>query len=210
MTLELGITAWTLAFAVAIPVGVIAAARQYSFWDNASMLFAILGVTIPDFWLSLMLIFVFGATLNWLPIAGQGGIKYLVLPATALALGRMALLARIIRASTLDVLHDDYIRTARAKGLLERSVLFRHALRNSLLPVVSLAGLQLGYILGGAVIVETVFARPGLGRTIIMAIKSRDFPVVQGTVLILGISILLANLITDLSYAFIDPRIRYK
>jgi peptide/nickel transport system permease protein len=209
MTLELGLFSWLLAYAISIPLGIISAVKQYSFWDNACMLFAIVGVTIPDFWLSLMLILFFGATLRWFPIAGYGGIKYLILPSMALALGRMALLARIIRASMLEVLNNDYIRTARAKGIDERNVIVRHGFRNALLPIISIAGLQLGYLLGGAVIVETIFARPGLGRLIIKSISSRDFPVVQGTVLVLGISILIVNLITDLTYAFIDPRIRY-
>jgi len=210
VTVELGLAAWLLAYVVAIPIGVIAAVRRHTAWDNASMFLAIIGVTVPDFWLSLLLILVFAATLKWFPIAGYGGIEYLVLPALALGAGRMAVLARTVRASMLDVLDSDYVRTARAKGLSESLVVIRHAFRNALLPLVSLGGLQLGYLVGGAVVVETIFARPGIGRLIVKSIGAGDFPIVQGAVLILGLSILAANLLTDILYVFVDPRIRYE
>lgn len=210
VTVELGLAAWLLAYVVAIPIGVIAAVRRHTAWDNISMFLAIIGVTVPDFWLSLILILVFAATLKWFPIAGYGGIEYLVLPALALGAGRMAVLARTVRASMLDVLDSDHVRTARAKGLSEPLVVIRHAFRNALLPLVSLGGLQLGYLVGGAVVVEMIFARPGIGRLIVKSIGAGDFPIVQGAVLILGLSILAANLLTDILYVFVDPRIRYE
>lgn len=208
-TVELGLSAWLLAYLVAIPIGILAAVRQHSLFDNLSIAAAVVGASVPSFWLALLLILIFSVRLQWFPISGVGGLKALILPAIALALGRMAVLARIVRAGMLEVLGSDYVRTARAKGLTELKIILLHAFRNALLPLVSLAGLELGYLLGGAIIVETVFARPGLGTLMVQAVRSRDFPVVQGAVLILGISIVFSNLITDVLYTVIDPRIRY-
>ena len=208
-TLELGLAAWLLAYGLGIPIGIVAAVKQYSLLDNTSIFLAVLGVSIPDFWLSLMLMLIFAAGLRWFPVGGYGGLSHVVLPAFALGMGRMAVVARIVRASMLEVMSEDYVRTARAKGLVERVVLLSHGFRNALLPLVSLAGLYLGYLVGGAVVVETVFARPGVGYLIVKSVAQRDFPVVQGAVLVLGMSVLTFNLITDIAYAIIDPRIRY-
>jgi peptide/nickel transport system permease protein len=207
-TLKLALTALVLAAVLGITLGVLAALRQHSWLDTFAMLLSFVGVSVPSFWLSLVLIFVFAQKLAWLPATGGGDFKHLILPAVVLAVQQTALIARLVRAYMVETLQEDYVKTARAKGLRERSVILDHALRNAFIPVLTLLGLNFGYLLSGAVIVETVFARPGTGRLIIDGILSKDFPVVQTAVLLTATIYLLVNLLTDVSYALIDPRIR--
>src|SRR5450756_820105 len=191
-------------------VGVISATRQYSLMDHGIMIVALLGVSVPVFWLGLMLILLFSVELHWFPTGGAGTFMQLVLPALTLAASSTAIIARMTRSSMLEVVRQDYIRTARSKGLKERVVTIRHALKNALIPVVTVVGIEFGYLLGGAVITETVFARPGLGRLLVSSITSRDFPVVQGTLMLLAGSFVLVNLLVDIVYGYLDPRIRYE
>jgi ABC-type dipeptide/oligopeptide/nickel transport system permease component len=209
VTAELGLAAFILAYVLAIPLGVIAALNRNKFLDWSSMVVALIGVSMAGFWLGLMLMFLFAANLRWLPPTGHGGLKYLVLPAVALGLPRVGRIARITRSSLLEVIDQDYIRTARAKGLSERVIVVRHALRNALIPIISLMGLDLGYIVGGSVVIEAVFARPGIGDMMLRGIYSRDFPVLQGSMFVLALAIILSNIIADLTYVIIDPRIRH-
>jgi ABC-type dipeptide/oligopeptide/nickel transport system permease component len=209
VTAELGLAAFILAYVLAIPLGIIAALNRNKFLDWSSMVVALIGVSMAGFWLGLMLMFLFAANLRWLPPTGHGGLKYLVLPAVALGLPRVGRIARITRSSLLEVIDQDYIRTARAKGLSERVIVVRHALRNALIPIISLMGLDLGYIVGGSVVIEAVFARPGIGDMMLRGIYSRDFPVLQGSMFVLALAIILSNIIADLTYVIIDPRIRH-
>jgi len=174
------------------------------------MTFAILGVSMPVFYSSLLMILLFSFTLGWLPATGQGGVARLVMPATALGMISAAVLARLVRSGMLAVLRQEYVVTARAKGLAPRVVVLRHALKNALIPTITMLGLQLGALLGGAVVTETIFSRPGVGRLAVDAILSRDFPLVQGTVLFTAVAYVLVNLLVDISYAAIDPRVRYQ
>lgn len=206
---ELTAAAAMVAITLGILLGVVAAARRGGAIDAAAMFTALLGVSIPNFWLSLLLILVFGVHLRWLPVLGEGSWRHLVLPAIALGFSGAAILARMTRAGMVEALSQDYIRTARAKGLAERVILFRHALRNTLIPVVTVFGLQIGHLMAGAVIVETVFARRGLGRLLVEAIDGRDFPVAQGAVFFIASTYIGINLVVDLFYSLIDPRIRY-
>lgn len=208
VTLELGVAAFLFAYALAIPAGIISAARQASIWDYGLVGLSALGVAIPDFWLGLMMMSLFSIRLHWLPISGYGTWKHLIMPALALGLPQMAWTARIVRSSMLEVLRQDYVRTARAMGLREMVVVVGHAFRNALLPLLSIAGLTLGYLIGGSVIIEAIFGRPGIGKYMIDAIYSRDYPVIQGSMLFLGGSVIVANLFTDLLYAMADPRIQ--
>jgi peptide/nickel transport system permease protein len=208
VTLELGVTAFLLAYLLAIPAGIISAARHTSMWDYGLVGLSVLGVAVPDFWLALMLISLLSVKLGWLPVSGYGTWKHLVMPALALGLPQMAATTRIIRSSMLEVMRQDYVRTARAAGLRERVVVMVHAFRNALLPLLSVAGLSLGYLIGGSVIIEAIFGRAGIGKYMVDAIYSRDYPIIQGSMLFLGASVILANLITDLFYAGADPRIR--
>ncbi len=207
-TLEL--TAVSLAFtlALALPLGLLAAARRDSAWDHGAMSFSLIGVSIPHFWLGPLLIMVFSLWLGWLPVSGREGPGAVILPALTLGMAMSAILARMIRSSVLEVLNEDYIRTAYAKGLSRRQVVLRHALPNALLPVITILGLQLGGLLAGAVITETVFSWPGIGLLTIEAIQTRDYPVVQACVLLISLTYVLVNSLTDLVYALIDPRIR--
>jgi peptide/nickel transport system permease protein len=207
-TLELTAAALLLAISVALPLGVIAALRKDSGWDRSAMAFAMLGVSVPSFWMGPVLILVFAVWLGWLPVSGRDGFSSLLLPALTLGLGMAAILARMVRSALLDTLNEDYIRTARAKGLPMRTVVWRHALRNALLPVITLLGLQLGALLGGTVITETVFAWPGIGLLVVESIQRRDYPVVQACVLFISIAYVLVNTLTDLVYAQVDPRVR--
>ena len=209
VTAELGLAAFILAYVLAIPLGVIAALNRNKFLDWSSMVVALIGVSMAGFWLGLMLVFLCAANLRWLPPTGHGGLKYLVLPAVALGLPRVGRIARITRSSLLEVIDQDYIRTARAKGLSERVIVVRHALRNALIPIISLMGLDLGYIVGGSVVIEAVFARPGIGDMMLRGIYSRDFPVLQGSMFVLALAIILSNIIADLTYVIVDPRIRH-
>ena len=197
-----------LTILLALPLGILAAVRHDTLWDTGAMGFSLLGVSIPNFWLGPLLIMVFSLWLGWLPVSGQGGVAAVVLPALTLGTGLAAVLSRMVRSSMLEVLHEDYLRTARAKGVSPLRVILHHALRNALLPVITLLGLQLGALLAGAVITETVFSWPGIGLLTIESIQSRDYPVVQACVLLISVTYVLVNLLTDLAYAWIDPRIR--
>jgi peptide/nickel transport system permease protein len=208
-TLQLAATALVIAVGVGTLLGMFTALKSGTGWDFGGLVLATLLVSAPQFWLGLQLLLFFGVTLGWLPAAGYGGPEHLVLPAVALAGYPLALTARLVRSGCLEVLAQDFVRTARAKGLRERVVISRHVLKNALLPVVTVIGLQLGNALGGAVVVETVFAWPGVGRLLVEAIFQRDFPIVQGGLLVVGLSFVLVNLLVDVTYAYIDPRIRY-
>jgi ABC-type dipeptide/oligopeptide/nickel transport system permease component len=194
---------------VGVTLGVLAALQHGSWLDTAAMTFAILGVSMPVFYSSLLMILLFSFTLGWLPATGQGGVERLIMPATALGLISSAVLARLVRSGMLGVLRQEYIVTARAKGLAPSVVVLRHALKNALIPTITMLGLQLGALLGGAVVTETIFSRPGLGRLAVDAILSRDFPLVQGAVLFAAVGYVLVNLLVDISYAAVDPRIHY-
>ncbi len=207
-TLTLAGVALVLALSLAIPLGVLAACRRGQAADSLAMGFSLLGGAIPNFWLGPLLILVFSLWLGWTPVSGREGPASLILPAITLGTSLAAILARMVRGSVLEVLGEDYIRTARAKGLAPVAVLWNHALRNAWLPVLTLVGLQLGGLLGGAVITETVFGWPGLGSLLVEAIQSRDYPVVQGAVLLVSLTYVLVNTGTDLVYAWVDPRIR--
>lgn len=208
-TVQLACAAMMLAVTMGVILGTISALRQNSWVDTLSMFLALFGVSMPSFWLGLLLIYIFSLRLGWFPITGEGGWKRLVLPAVALGLDFSAVTARLVRASLLEVLRQDYILTARAKGLHERIVVTRHALRNAMIAVVTIIGLQFGFLLSGAVVIETVFARQGLGRLAVTAILSKDFPLVQGIVLVAAVAYVAINLLVDLSYSILDPRIHY-
>jgi peptide/nickel transport system permease protein len=207
-TAELAASAFVIACVIAVPLGVIAAARPGTRWDLGAMGFSLLGVSIPNFWLGPLLVMVFSLGLGWFPVSGRGGIDSVVLPAVTLGTALAAVLSRMVRSSLLEVLGEDFIRTARAKGLSPYRVLIRHGLANAWLPVLTLLGMQLGALLGGAVITETVFNWPGIGSLLVESIQRRDYPVVQGCVLLISLSYVMINLITDLLYAWVDPRIR--
>jgi len=216
-TLQLAVLSLAVAVCIGVPAGTIAAVKRNSLIDVGVTLFAMFGIAVPNFWFSMLLIWLFVITLDWLPASGFVGIwedpvaamKHMAMPVTALGLTLSGSIMRYTRSSVLEVLNQDYIRTARAKGLAETSVIVRHALRNSLLPVVTIIGLQLGNLLAGSVIIETMFAIPGLGRMAITAIRGRDYPSLQGVVLLFTMVVLIVNLITDMSYALLDPRVRY-
>lgn len=207
-TLELAGAAFVLAVALAIPLGALAAVREGTLVDRAARLVSLIGVCIPSVWLGPLLILVFSMELGWLPVSGRGGIAHLVLPAVTLALGMAGILVRLTRASMREALRDDYVRTARAKGASPWRVVSRHALRNALLPVTTVAGMQAGALLAGAIVTETIFAWPGLGRLVIQAIGARDYPLVQGCVLVIGATYVLVNAITDVVLGALDPRMR--
>jgi peptide/nickel transport system permease protein len=217
-TVVLTVGALLVAVLIGVPAGIVAAARHGSVWDRALMLGALLGVCVPGFWLSLNFIYLFAVRLGWLPAAGYASlledpgaaIRYMVLPAISLGVSQSALIARIARSCMLEVLQQDYIRTAEAKGLPRRAVVYVHAFRNALVPVVSVVGITMAILIGGAVVTEIVFNIPGLGRLIVSAIMRRDYPVVQGVVLVTATAYVLINLAVDLVYAVIDPRIRYE
>ena len=209
-TLELSLTAMLISTILGVALGVLSALKHNTWVDSLAMAFALVGVSMPVFWLGLMLIFFFSVRLQWFPPMGQGDLKRLVLPALALSLLSSATLARLVRSSMLEVMSEDYIRTARAKGLRERWVVIRHALRNALIPAITVLGLQFGRLLSGAVLTETIFARVGLGRMYVESILNLDITLVQGLTLILAVSIILTNILVDLSYAFLDPRIHYE
>ncbi len=208
-TLELALTGLLVAAVVGVSLGVLAAVKQYSWVDAGSMLVALIGISMPSFWLGLLLIFAFSLRFRLFPATGGGDLKHLVLPAVTLGLGASAIIARLTRSSMLEVMRNEYVTTARAKGLRESRVIIRHALKNALIPVVTIFGLQFGQLLAGTVVIETVFGRPGIGRLIVDAILNKDFPLVQGIVLVVAISYVVVNLIVDLLYAWLDPRIRY-
>ena len=208
-TIELSLGALVVALMISVPLGILSAAKQYSVIDQTSLFIALLGVSMPNFWLGPLLIIIFSINLGWLPVSGRGDITHLLLPAITLGSSMAAILTRMIRSSLLDILKEEYIKTARAKGLPEQIILFKHALRNALLPVVTILGLQFGSLLAGSIITETIFSWPGIGRLTIQAIISRDYALVQGCVMIIALGYVFINLLTDLLYVWIDPRIKY-
>jgi peptide/nickel transport system permease protein len=207
-TVELMLGAMAVAFALALPLGVLAALHHGRWPDHAASLLALLGVAIPNFWLGPMLILLFAIRLDWLPVNERGGLEHLVLPAVTLGTAMAALLSRMVHTALVEVLGEDYIRTARAKGLPERAVVARHALRNAAIPVITVAGLQIGTLLSGAIITESIFDWPGLGTLLLEGIHGRDYARVQGCVLFIAVIYILVNLVTDLVYGWVDPRIR--
>ncbi|MFW6313395.1 MAG: ABC transporter permease [Spirochaetota bacterium] len=208
-TLLLATVSLIIATTIGVAAGIVSATRPNSVFDNASMFVALVGVAAPVFWMALMLQLLFAVQLRWLPATGIGTIRHLILPAITLGTASAALMARITRSSMLDVLRQEFITTARSKGLSERVIVYRHALKNALIPVVTVLGLQFGILLGGAVLTETVFAWPGVGRLLVDSILRRDYPVVQGTVMLLALLFVLINLTVDIIYAVLDPRIHY-
>ena len=207
-TAQLALASMAIAVAIGVPLGLLAALFRNTWLDVGSMVVALLGVSMPSFWLGLLLIFVFSLHLAWFPATGGGDLLHLVLPSLTLGTIASAIIARLTRSSMLEVLGQDYVRTARAKGLAWWGVVARHALKNALIPIITIFGLQFGNLLAGAVIVETVFSRPGLGRLIVGGIHAKDFPLVQGTVLFVAASYVMINVLVDFAYAFVDPRIR--
>ena len=207
-TLELTGAAFLLSVCLSVPIGILAAMNRRSFYDRTAMLFALAGQSMPVFWVSTMLILVFAVRLGWMPIAGRGGLSHLVLPATALGMFSVARNVRVVRSSMLDVLGADYVRTAHAKGLPRPRVMVAHAFRNALLPIVTLFGLDVGYLLSGAVITESIFAWPGVGRLTVDAVLGKDLPLVQAAVVVLAGGFVLINLLVDLLYGVVDPRVR--
>jgi peptide/nickel transport system permease protein len=207
-TVELTLAALLIAVAIAVPAGIVSAVRRGSLVDRVAMAGAVAGQAMPIFWLALLLITLFGVYLRWLPVFGRGSLAHLVLPAVSLSTVILGRLARLVRSSMLEVLGQDYVRTARAKGVAETRVLAAHALKNAAIPIVTLLGLQFAQLLGGAVVTETIFAWPGIGRLVVEAIFNRDFPVVQGVVLVVSLIFVTVNLLVDLAYAALDPRVR--
>ncbi len=209
-TVELALASMAVAIVVALPLGIIAAVRHGTLADHASMTLALAGISIPNFWLGPMLAIIFSVQLGWLPVSGRGGVESLVLPAISLGAALAAILARMTRASLLEELRELYVRAARARGVSRGRAIIRHALRNSLIPLVTILGLQFGAVLTGAVITETIFAWPGIGRLLIQSISFRDYPLVQGCILLIAVTYVTVNLVTDLLYGVLDPRIRYE
>lgn len=207
-TLQLAAAGVLVSVVIGVPIGIISATKQYSFLDNASMFIALLGISMPNFWLGMLLVLFFSLNLGWLPSSGLDSFSHIILPAITLGTGSAATIARMTRSSMLEVIRQDYIRTARAKGQVESKVVNRHALKNALIPIITVIGLQFGGLLGGAVLTESVFSIPGVGRLMVDAIGTRDFPIVQGGVLFIAIVFSLVNLLVDILYAFVDPRIR--
>ncbi|MCD4844925.1 MAG: ABC transporter permease [Methanosarcinales archaeon] len=209
-TFKLAVLSLVISLCIAVPVGIVSAVKKNTVIDHLCMSAALLGVSTPNFWLGLLLIWLFSLTLNLLPSYGYGNFEHLVLPAITLGTSMAAITTRLTRSSMLDVLNQEYILTAKAKGLDEKTILLRHVLKNAMLPVITFAGLQIGFLLGGTVIVETIFAWPGIGKLLVDSIYARDFAMVQGCVLFIGILFAFTNLLVDITYAFLDPRIRYE
>jgi peptide/nickel transport system permease protein len=208
-TLELSLAAMALGLLVAIPLGIMAAVKHRSWIDQTSLLISLLGLSMPNFWLGPLLIILFSIELGWLPVSGRGGPQHLVLPALTLGLSLSAILTRMLRSSLLEVIHEEFIRTARAKGLSEPRVWLKHALRNALNSCITIVGLQCGSLLAGAIITETIFSWPGIGRLTLQAIQMRDYPLAQGCILVISVGYLVVNFLTDLLYRVADPRITY-
>lgn len=208
-TLELTVSAMTVALLVAFPLGIAAAVQKNSWVDRGSLLFSLLGLAMPNFWLGPLLMIVFSIELGWLPVSGRGGPEHFLLPSFTLGMAMASILTRMIRSSLLEAINEDYIRTARAKGVSEWKIWTKHALRNSLLSVITVMGLQFGSLLAGSIITETIFAWPGIGRLTIQAIQTRDYPLVQGCILVISICYLAANLAADILYRLVDPRVSY-
>ncbi|MCD4809578.1 MAG: ABC transporter permease, partial [Methanosarcinales archaeon] len=212
-TFKLSVVSLIISLAISIPLGIISAIKQNSPVDVACMVGASLGVSMPNFWLGLLLMLLFGVYLHWLPVAGYGDggdLEHILLPAITLGTGSAAITARLMRSSMLEALGQDYIQTARAKGVSERIVIGKHALKNALIPVVTMVGLNFGYLLNGSIVVETIFGWPGIGRLTIDSINMRDYMMVQGCIVFVAILFVVINLLVDISYRYIDPRIRYE
>jgi len=209
-TLQLSLVSILVASVVGLLAGIVSSTRPYSGFDTATMLGALFGVSMPIFWLGLLLILIFAVELHWLPSGGTGTLRHLILPAIALGSASTAVIARMTRASMLEVLRQEYIQTARATGHREAVVILRHAMKNAMIPVLTVFGLEFGYMLGGAVLTETVFSLPGIGRLLVEGIFARDYPVVQGAMILVATTFVLVNLLTDVAYALFDPRIRYE
>ncbi len=212
-TLKLAIASMIISLVISIPIGIIAAIKQYSLMDNVSMMGALFGVSMPNFWQGLLLILLFAVYLGWFPVAGygdHGDLEHLVLPAITLGTSSAAITTRLMRSSMLETINQDYILAARAKGLSERVVIGKHALKNALIPVVTMAGLSFGYLLDGSVVVETIFAWPGIGKLTVDSIYNRDYPMIQGCILFVAIIYMVVNLFVDILYTYLDPRIRYE
>ncbi|MDO4519355.1 MAG: ABC transporter permease [Eubacteriales bacterium] len=207
-TVKLAFASMFVALLFGIPIGIISAIKQYSVFDMCSMGFALLGISMPVFWLGLLLTLLFSVQLKWLPSSGFDSIKHMILPAVSLGAQSVAVITRMTRSSMLEVINMDYIKTARSKGLREKTVILKHALGNALIPIITSAGLQFGTLLGGAVLTESIFSIPGIGRLMVDSIKMRDFPTVQGGVLVIALAFCIVNLLVDLLYAFVDPRIK--
>ena len=208
-TLELALCAMIAAVLISFPLATVAALRRGGWIDRLALLFSLLGLSLPNFWLGPLLMIFFSIQLGWAPVSGRGGLSHLFLPALTLGLGMAAILIRILRASLLRAMTEDYVQTARAKGLPERRVWLKHTLRNALTSVVTIMSLQFGSVLAGSLITETIFSWPGLGRLTVQAIQTRDYPLVQGCVLVIAVSYILVNFITDLVYKLVDPRVTY-
>lgn len=209
-TVVLTLTSLTIALAIGLVTGILSAMHKDKFIDVMSMIFALIGLSMPAFWLGLLLIYVFAVNLGWFPVLGSMSPRGLVLPSVTLGIIASAVIARIVRSSMLEVLGEDYIRTARAKGIAERTILIRHALKNALIPIITIVGLQFGGLLSGAFIIEVVFAWHGVGELAIIALQRRDFPLIQGIILVVATTYVLVNLLVDLLYAMVDPRISYR
>lgn len=207
-TLELAIAALIVCCGIGIPAGIVAAQKRGRPADHAVGFVTLLGLSVPNFALGPLLILVFSVMIGWLPVSGRGGFSHLLLPAITLGAALAAILTRMVRTSVLEQLGSDYVRTARAKGLTERAVLLRHAFRNALIPILTILGLQFGTLLAGTIVTETIFSWPGIGRLAVQAIEARDYPLLQGCILLIAVSYVLVNLLTDLVYAFADPRVR--
>lgn len=210
MTLKLALVAMLIAIIIALPLGILAAVYQYRWIDNLAVIFSLLGISMPSFWLGPLLIILFAVMLGLLPVSGASAPGSIILPALTLGFALSAILSRMLRSCMIDIKHEDFVRTARAKGLSPLVVTIKHLFRNALIPVITLIGLQFGALLTGAIIVEKVFAWPGMGMAIVEAVEQRDYPVVQGGVLLISFSYLIVNLLTDILYTFIDPRVRYE
>jgi peptide/nickel transport system permease protein len=208
-TLELTLTAMAVALMISFPLAIAAAIKKDTWIDRAALLFSLVGLSLPNFWLGPLLMIVVAIQLGWAPVSGHGGLSHLLLPSFTLALGMAAILTRILRASLLQVINETYIQGARAKGLSEKTVWLKHTLRNALLSVITIMSLQFGSLLAGSIITETIFSWPGIGRLTVQAIQTRDYPLVQGCVLVIAVSYLLVNFLTDVIYRVIDPRITY-
>lgn len=209
-TLELTLAAMGAALFIAFPLGVLAAVKKNSWVDRISLLFSLLGLALPSFWLGPLLMIIFSIELGWLPVSGRGGLIHFILPSITLGMVMASILTRMIRSSLLETIHEDYIQTARAKGLNEWRVWLKHGLRNSLLSVITIMGLQFGSLLAGSIITETIFTWPGIGRLTIQAIQTRDYPLVQGCILVISTCYLAVNFLTDVLYHLVDPRITYE
>jgi len=208
-TLELALCAMIAAIAISFPLAVLAAVRRGSWIDRSALTFSLFGLSMPNFWLGPLLMIIFSIQLGWTPVSGRGGLGHLVLPAFTLGLGMSAILIRILRESLLRAMNEEYVQTARAKGLSEQRVWLKHTLRNALLSVITIMSLQFGSLLTGSLITETIFSWPGIGRLTVQAIQTRDYPLVQGCVLVIAVSYILVNFLTDLAYRLVDPRITY-